>query len=72
RVQGLLRYLYGPGTNGEHHNPHIGAGFDAAGPAAGIRAPRRRPLPTAGRAPAPGAAREGGGPETRFEPARSR
>ncbi|WP_433234892.1 relaxase/mobilization nuclease domain-containing protein [Actinomadura nitritigenes] len=28
RVQGLLRYLYGPGANGEHHNPHIVAGFD--------------------------------------------
>ncbi|MDL4816928.1 relaxase/mobilization nuclease domain-containing protein [Actinomadura opuntiae] len=27
RVQGLLRYLYGPGTNGEHLNPHIVAGF---------------------------------------------
>ncbi|WP_024936262.1 relaxase/mobilization nuclease domain-containing protein [Actinomadura welshii] len=31
RVQGLLRYLYGPGANGEHHDPHIVAGFgDAA------------------------------------------
>ncbi|TDB86291.1 hypothetical protein E1266_34415 [Actinomadura sp. 7K534] len=31
RVQGLLRYLYGPGANGEHHNPRIVAGFgDAA------------------------------------------
>ena len=29
RVQGLLRYLYGPGANGEHHTPHIVAGFDA-------------------------------------------
>ncbi|MGI5325037.1 relaxase/mobilization nuclease domain-containing protein [Actinomadura nitritigenes] len=27
RVQGLLRYLYGPGANGEHHNPHIVAAF---------------------------------------------
>ncbi|MWA01563.1 hypothetical protein F8568_014495 [Actinomadura sp. LD22] len=27
RVQGLLRYLYGPGTSGEHLNPHIVAGF---------------------------------------------
>lgn len=31
RVQGLLRYLYGPGANGEHHDPRIVAGFgDAA------------------------------------------
>ncbi|MFA1546155.1 relaxase/mobilization nuclease domain-containing protein [Actinomadura chokoriensis] len=30
RVQGLLRYLYGPGANGEHHDPHIVAGFDDA------------------------------------------
>ncbi|MFF0520702.1 relaxase/mobilization nuclease domain-containing protein [Actinomadura nitritigenes] len=28
RVQGLLRYLYGPGANGEHRDPHIVAGFD--------------------------------------------
>ncbi|MES9538120.1 hypothetical protein [Actinomadura sp. NPDC000600] len=28
RVQGLLRYLYGPSANGEHHNPHIVAGFE--------------------------------------------
>ncbi|TDD94161.1 relaxase/mobilization nuclease domain-containing protein [Actinomadura rubrisoli] len=27
RVQGLLRYLYGPGANGEHRDPHIVAGF---------------------------------------------
>ncbi|MFD0683718.1 relaxase/mobilization nuclease domain-containing protein [Actinomadura fibrosa] len=27
RVQGLLRYLYGPGTNGEHRDPRIVAGF---------------------------------------------
>ncbi|QFG22894.1 relaxase/mobilization nuclease domain-containing protein [Actinomadura sp. WMMB 499] len=27
RVQGLIRYLYGPGRHGEHHNPHIVAGF---------------------------------------------
>ncbi len=32
RVQGLLRYLYGPGAHGEHHDPRIVAGFgDAAG-----------------------------------------
>ncbi|CNF72071.1 Uncharacterised protein [Mycobacterium tuberculosis] len=31
RVQGLLRYLYGPGAHGEHHDPRIVAGFgDAA------------------------------------------
>ncbi|GAA2127213.1 relaxase/mobilization nuclease domain-containing protein [Actinomadura napierensis] len=28
RVQGLLRYLYGPGTDAQHHDPHIVAGFD--------------------------------------------
>lgn len=27
RVQGLIRYLYGPGRCGEHHDPHIVAGF---------------------------------------------
>lgn len=27
RVQGLVRYLYGPGRRGEHHDPHIVAGF---------------------------------------------
>ena len=27
RVQGLIRYLYGPGRNGEHRDPHIVAGF---------------------------------------------
>lgn len=27
RVQGLIRYLYGPGRCGEHHGPHIVAGF---------------------------------------------
>lgn len=27
RVQGLIRYLYGPGRHEEHHNPHIVAGF---------------------------------------------
>lgn len=27
RVQGLVRYLYGPGRNGEHRDPHIVAGF---------------------------------------------
>lgn len=31
RVQGLLRYLYGPGAHGEHRDPHIVAAFgDAA------------------------------------------
>ncbi|RSN53253.1 relaxase/mobilization nuclease domain-containing protein [Actinomadura sp. WAC 06369] len=29
RVQGLLRYLYGPGRHGEHQNPRIVAGFRA-------------------------------------------
>lgn len=28
--KGLLQYLYGPGTNGEHHAPHIVAGFEEA------------------------------------------
>jgi hypothetical protein len=27
RVEGLIRYLYGPGRQGEHHNPRIVAGF---------------------------------------------
>ncbi|MEU9867864.1 hypothetical protein AB0C87_08450 [Actinomadura sp. NPDC048021] len=27
RVQGLIRYLYGPGRRGEHRDPHIVAGF---------------------------------------------
>ncbi|GAA4238093.1 hypothetical protein GCM10022254_52570 [Actinomadura meridiana] len=27
RVQGLIRYLYGPGRHGEHHDPRIVAGF---------------------------------------------
>ncbi len=27
RVQGLIRYLYGPGRHGEHRDPHIVAGF---------------------------------------------
>jgi hypothetical protein len=27
RVQGLIRYLYGPGGQGEHRDPHIVAGF---------------------------------------------
>jgi hypothetical protein len=27
RVQGLIRYLYGPGRAEEHRNPHIVAGF---------------------------------------------
>jgi hypothetical protein len=27
RVQGLIRYLYGPGRAEEHHNPHVIAGF---------------------------------------------
>ncbi|MFI0448073.1 relaxase/mobilization nuclease domain-containing protein [Actinomadura sp. 6N118] len=30
RVQGLIRYLYGPGRFNEHHDPHIVAGFDDA------------------------------------------
>ncbi|GAA0543838.1 hypothetical protein GCM10009546_02350 [Actinomadura livida] len=30
RVQGLLRYLYGPGAKGEHCDPHIVAGFGDA------------------------------------------
>ncbi|MEU8306185.1 hypothetical protein AB0C84_21770 [Actinomadura sp. NPDC048955] len=43
RVQGLLRYLYGPGTNGEHHNPHIVAGFeDAVGLEPGVGPDGRR------------------------------
>ncbi|MFD0857143.1 relaxase/mobilization nuclease domain-containing protein, partial [Actinomadura adrarensis] len=29
RVQGLIRYLYGPGRFNEHRDPHIVAGFDA-------------------------------------------
>jgi len=29
RVQGLIRYLYGPGRFNEHRNPRIVAGFDA-------------------------------------------
>ncbi|SEG94069.1 hypothetical protein SAMN04489712_1432 [Thermomonospora echinospora] len=29
RVQGVIRYLYGPGRHNEHRNPHIVAGFDA-------------------------------------------
>ncbi|MFD0900125.1 relaxase/mobilization nuclease domain-containing protein [Actinomadura sediminis] len=43
RVQGLIRYLYGPGRNGEHHDPHIVAGFrdpavlEPAANAAGVR-----------------------------------
>ncbi|MBA9007265.1 relaxase/mobilization nuclease domain-containing protein [Thermomonospora cellulosilytica] len=28
RVQGLIRYLYGPGRFNEHRDPHIVAGFD--------------------------------------------
>lgn len=27
RVQGLIRYLYGPGRCAEHHDPHLVAGF---------------------------------------------
>ncbi|MDB5911269.1 MAG: relaxase component, partial [Massilia sp.] len=27
RVQGLIRYLFGPGEHNEHMNPHIVAGF---------------------------------------------
>lgn len=27
RVEGLIRYLYGPGRRGEHHDPRIVAGF---------------------------------------------
>ncbi|MER6814776.1 hypothetical protein ABT299_36350 [Spirillospora sp. NPDC000708] len=43
RVQGLLRYLYGPGTNGEHRDPHIVAGFgDLADLEPAVRADGRR------------------------------
>ncbi|MFG2245775.1 relaxase/mobilization nuclease domain-containing protein [Spirillospora sp. NPDC048823] len=31
RVQGLIRYLYGPGRHGEHRDPHIVAGFRSPG-----------------------------------------
>ncbi|GAA2160177.1 hypothetical protein GCM10009727_73020 [Actinomadura napierensis] len=31
RVEGLIRYLYGPGRLGEHHDPRIVAGFDEPG-----------------------------------------
>ncbi|HEU5029109.1 MAG TPA: hypothetical protein VFV01_29655 [Spirillospora sp.] len=43
RVQGLLRYLYGPGANGEHRDPHIVAGFgDLADLEPAVRADGRR------------------------------
>ena len=31
RVQGLIRYLFGPGNRGEHHDPHMVAGFRPTG-----------------------------------------
>ncbi|WP_157430162.1 relaxase/mobilization nuclease domain-containing protein [Actinomadura oligospora] len=30
-MEGLLRYLFGPGTDGEHRDAHVVAGFDAPG-----------------------------------------
>ncbi len=31
RVHGLIRYLFGPGGRGEHHDPHVVAGFRSVG-----------------------------------------
>ena len=42
RVAGLIYYLYGPGRNEEHTDPHLVAGWRAPG-RAGTTAPRRRP-----------------------------
>ena len=27
RVQGLIRYVFGPDNHGKHHDPHVIAGF---------------------------------------------